>query len=60
MVETQDWIHSIWALFLPLLLSPSVTSSKEILHATVPVEKNVTTQMLTQSHMRAMTLCHFS
>lgn len=37
MVETQDWIHSIWALFLPLLLSPSVTFSKEILHATVPI-----------------------
>lgn len=46
MVETQDWIHSIWALFLPLLLSPSVTFSKQILHATVPVEKNVTRCLL--------------
>lgn len=46
MVETQDWIHSICVLFLPLLLSPSVTFNKEILHATVPIEKNVTRCLL--------------
>lgn len=46
MVETQDWIHSIWALFLHLLLSPCVTFSKEILHVTAPVEKNVTRCLL--------------
>lgn len=38
--------HSIWTLFLPLFLSPSVTFSKEILHATVPTEKNVTRCLL--------------
>lgn len=51
MVETGlGSFHSIRALFLPLFLSPSVTFSKGILHATVPAEKNVTRCLL--GHIR--------